>query len=76
MEKIETLIAGVNCTYAEAIKLASKGAKVIILYSPEETADKRGSIELVNFNEDEANAFFAMVDDMTDGDCDMLINCV
>ena len=76
MEEIGTLIAGVNCTYEEAIKKASKGEKVIILYSPEETADKRGSIELVNFNEDEANAFFAMVDDMVDGDCDMLINCV
>lgn len=76
IEKNETFIAGVNCTYAEAIKLASKGAKVIILYDAEETENKRPCIDLVNFSEYEANDFFTMIDNMVGGGADMIVNCV
>ena len=76
MEEVQTLIAGVNCTYEEAIKQASKGEKVIILYYAEQTENKRPCIDLVNFSEYEANDFFTMIDNMVGGGADMIVNCV
>lgn len=76
MEEIGTLIAGVNCTYEEAIKQAARGLKVIILYDAGETENKRPCIDLVNFSEYEANDFFTMIDNMVGGGADMIVNCV
>ena len=76
MEEIGTMIEGENCTYEEAIKQASKGEKVIILYDLEETENKRPCIDLVNFSEYEANDFFTMIDNMVGGGADMIVNCV
>ena len=75
-EEINVYIAGINCSYEDAIREASKGSKVVILYDLEETENKRPCIDLVNFSEYEANDFFTMIDNMVGGGADMIVNCV
>lgn len=75
-EEINVHIAGIDCTFEDAIKKASKGEKVIILYYAEQTENKRPCIDLVNFSEYEANDFFTMIDNMVGGGADMIVNCV
>ena len=73
MEKVQTLIAGINCSYEDAIREASKGSKVIILHDTEPT---KPAIELVNFSDDEAKEFYLWVDSISEGNVNFIANYI
>lgn len=72
MEEIGTLIAGINASYEECIRQASKGKRVIILYEPEETYNGKPAIELVNFSQEDATEFYSMIDTMIGGGASLI----
>ena len=57
---MKTFIAGLDCSVADAIRLAMKGYKIVVPSEDEE----RPTLELINFTEEEATIFFK---DITQG---------
>lgn len=76
MDFSEIYITGINASYEECIRRASKGERVAIMYSLEETESGTPTIELVNFSEQEANDFFTMIDNIIGGGAKFLTNYI
>ena len=75
MEEIGTLIAGINCSFEDAVREASKGSKVIILHDIEQPTDKP-SIELINFTQDEATEFYECAESVAEGNVELKYNYI
>ena len=71
-EEINVYIAGINCTFEDAVREASKGKRVIILYEPAETYNGKPAIELVNFSQEDATEFYSMIDTMIGGGASLI----
>lgn|GEM_PF-646868 len=65
-EEINVRIAGIDCTFEDAIRGASKGEKVIIL---RET--NTPTFELINFTRDEAQEFYAWAESVAEGNVEL-----
>lgn len=57
---MKTFIVGLDCSIADAIRLAMNGYKIVVPCENEE----RATLELINFTEEEATRFFQ---DITQG---------
>lgn len=66
----KTLIVGFNCSFAEAVKGAIEG-KRIIFCNPHSTERE---LEIMNFNEEEREEFFVMAQTM--GECQITKNYI
>ena len=75
MEEVQTLIAGVNCTFEDAVREASKGSRVIILRDIDQPTDKP-SIELINFTQDEAMEFYECAESVAEGNVELKYNYI
>lgn len=74
-EEINVYIAGINCTFEDAIREASKGSRVIILHDIEQPTDKP-SIELINFTQDEAMEFYECAESVAEGNVELKYNYI
>ena len=72
-EEINVYIAGINCSFEDAIREASKGSRIIILHDTEPT---KPAIELVNFSDDEAKEFYLWVDSISEGNVNFIANYI
>ena len=73
-KKDKILIAGLDCTYAEAIREASRGTRIIIPQDAKESEDNTPRLELVNFPREEAKAFYQWAERQSVGKVEMATN--
>ena len=66
MEEEIVHIAGIECTFEDAIRGASKGEKVIILHET-----NAPTFELINFTQDEAQEFYAWAERVAEGNVEL-----
>lgn len=70
-EEINVHIAGIDCTFEDAIRGASKGEKVIILHEI-----NTPTFELINFTQDEAQEFYAWAESVAEGNVELKYNYI
>lgn len=70
-EELNVYIAGIDCTFEDAIRVASRGKKVIILHET-----NAPTFELINFTQGEAQEFYAWVESVAEGNVELKYNYI